>query len=677
MADDIVGGLFGINPDMYQQQQQQQVFNRAVALQNLNPFQQAAVGLQQAGYNFGGALGGAMGGVDPQLQRISALNAISKRIDQSNPESMLQGAKMLADAGFTQEALGLAQYARKANSELALAQQRMKEGRAAGVNKDIQLAEYTANIKNQLNQLQAMEQSPEVINAVNLLQSRLDALPQPKEAAQNADIVKAQRAAQIVNQLAVLKGLPEAQQNPQAIRALETELAILNPTKEFAQNAKIVEAQRAAQITSQLAVLKGLPADQQNPDAIRALETELAVLNPTKEAPQNADIVKAQRAGQIVNQLATLKGLPEAQQSLDAIRSLEAELAVLSPAKAVTQNADIVKAQRIGELVGQIDTLKSLPEAEQNPALIKQLNAQLSSLSGGSNKISNFAQQLIDRGFQPGSKDFNDRMDSYITKETTLPEKAAEKANIKEIGVSAKGDAVYLDVNNDEQFIFKLVNGKSVREPYAGLVNRLTANITATATTTGAKQEEAFSVQRGKDQAQALADASTNARAASQAITSITSMKELDKTGQLVTGPLANSYVGASNLLASIGLLSKNQVSILTSSQVYDKSAKDLVMQDLGGKLGAQISDADRKFVEDRIPQLTTSAKARTELLDKIEQIQRGKIAYYGKMKAHANKNNNLNDFDFSEVYTVTPPIGSAAASSVKSKADEIIKGTK
>jgi len=121
MADDIVGGLFGVNPDMYQQQQQQQVFNRAVALQNLNPFQQAAVGVQQAGYNLAGALGGAMGGVDPQLQRISTLNAISKQIDQSNPESMLRGAKMLADAGFQQEAFGLSQYAREASTKLATA----------------------------------------------------------------------------------------------------------------------------------------------------------------------------------------------------------------------------------------------------------------------------------------------------------------------------------------------------------------------------------------------------------------------------------------------------------------------------------------------------------------------------------------------------------------------------
>jgi hypothetical protein len=329
---------------MYQQQQQQQVFNRAVAMQNLDPFQQAAVGVQQAGYNLAGALGGALGGVDPQLQRISTLNAISKQIDQSNPESMLQGAKLLADAGFTQEAFGLANYARKANSELALAQQRMKEGRAAAIPKEVQIAEYSANIKSQLGQLQAMEQTPDVVNAINLLQSRLDALPQPKEAAQNADIVKAQRAAEIVRQLAILKGLPEGQQSP------------------------------------------------------------------------------------------------------DAIRSLETELAVLSPAKSEKENADVVKAQRIGELVGQIDVLKSLPEAQQNPALIRQLDAQLASLSGGSNKVSNFAQELIDRGFKPGSIEFNARMDDYIKKQTALPATPvkeppsvgaeAERISLDEFGVN-------------------------------------------------------------------------------------------------------------------------------------------------------------------------------------------------------------------------------------------------
>jgi hypothetical protein len=576
MADDIVGGLFGVNPEMYQQQQQQQVFNRAVALQNLNPFQQASVGMQQAGYNLAGALGGAMGGVDPQLQRISTLNAISKQIDQSSPESMLQGAKLLADAGFTQEALGLANYARKANSEIALAQQRLKEGRAAAIPKEVQIAEYSANLKTQLGQLQAMEQTPEVANAIALLQNRLDALPQPKEGAQNAKIVEAQRAGQIVNQLATLRGLPEAQQSPDAIRALEAELAVLNPTKSEKENPQIAQGLRIGELTSQIDILDALPEGQKNKPLIKRLNAELSFL--TKGEKVDAGTTEFKNAKAYADSLGLESGSPAWQKAY---------------------------AEKFAELIGK--TGKTPAVGTDREAIAKELyGKQFSELSQAEIKA--------------------------VNAEADRRDLAAKKAGAAAIKVEI---------------------------PPAQ------------------KQEGAFSIETGKLDAQVLADTRANAIAAAQALSSIASMKQLDQTGQLVTGPLANSYVGASNLLASIGLLSKNQVSILTSSQVYDKSAKDLVMQDLGGKLGAQISDADRKFVEDRIPQLTTSAKARTELLDKIEQIQKGKVEYFKKMKAHANKYRNLDDFDFSEVYTVTPAAGSSAASATKAKADAIIKGTK
>ena len=184
------------------------------------------------------------------------------------------------------------------------------------------------------------------------------------------------------------------------------------------------------------------------------------------------------------------------------------------------------------------------------------------------------------------------------------------------------------------------------------------------------KQEEEFAKNRGKSQAEELANAATLARGASQALGTLGGMKQLADSGQLFTGPLAPSYVGASNFLADLGLLSQSQKQRLASSEIYDKQAKDLVMQDLGGKLGAQISDADRKFVEARIPQLTTSAKARTELIDKLQEIQRGKIDYWRKMNDYANKKGNLNEFDFSEVYSpitkTTPAATGGAGWSIK-----------
>jgi hypothetical protein len=72
----------------------------------------------------GDAIGGALGVQDPQLQLISTRNAIAQQIDQTDPESILKGAQMLAQAGDQQGAMALAQYARQAQSEMAQTQQR-------------------------------------------------------------------------------------------------------------------------------------------------------------------------------------------------------------------------------------------------------------------------------------------------------------------------------------------------------------------------------------------------------------------------------------------------------------------------------------------------------------------------------------------------------------------------
>ena len=124
MAENIVAGLFGLTPQMYQNQQYGQDLNRGIALAQLSPGAAAQAGLQASVGQLGRGIAGAMGIEDPQLKMISARNTIAQQIDQSNPESILQGAKMLAQAGDQQGAFALAQYARQAQSEMAQAQQR-------------------------------------------------------------------------------------------------------------------------------------------------------------------------------------------------------------------------------------------------------------------------------------------------------------------------------------------------------------------------------------------------------------------------------------------------------------------------------------------------------------------------------------------------------------------------
>jgi hypothetical protein len=183
-------------------------------------------------------------------------------------------------------------------------------------------------------------------------------------------------------------------------------------------------------------------------------------------------------------------------------------------------------------------------------------------------------------------------------------------------------------------------------------------------TTVNLTQESKFAGERGQLQAKALDSAALSASSARASLNTLQDMERLSTTNELYSGPLAMTALGAANFLNSVGLLSPAQSRNLASAERYDKGAKDLVMQELGGKLGAQISNTDRDFIEARIPQLKNSPQARVEIIQKLKEIQQGKISLYQKMNAHANQFNNLNAFDFSQNYMPTNIIGPAPEAS-------------
>lgn len=133
MAESMIGSLFGLSPEMYGEQQRVGAMNEGIALANLNPAARGAALTYAGAKGLGTAIGGAMGVQDPQLQLISARKSILGQIDQTNPSSLLKGAQTLAQMGDQQGAFALADYARKAQSEIALAQQRTEEKRTPEV----------------------------------------------------------------------------------------------------------------------------------------------------------------------------------------------------------------------------------------------------------------------------------------------------------------------------------------------------------------------------------------------------------------------------------------------------------------------------------------------------------------------------------------------------------------
>ena len=121
---EIVQSLFGVTPQMYQQQQQARIDAQAMRFAQLDPFQQAQFSINRGANMLGGAIGGALGGQDPELQRITARQQIASRLNPNDPASIQQAIAALQQSGDAEGAMMLQGEFRKLQESNALVAQR-------------------------------------------------------------------------------------------------------------------------------------------------------------------------------------------------------------------------------------------------------------------------------------------------------------------------------------------------------------------------------------------------------------------------------------------------------------------------------------------------------------------------------------------------------------------------
>ena len=119
MATDIVQSLFGVTPQAYQQAQQDRMDAQALQYAKLDPFQQANYAIGRGANMLGGAIGGALGGQDPELQRITMRQQIAGQLDPNDLSTFDRGIEMMRQGGDGQGALML-QMERDKAQQLAL-----------------------------------------------------------------------------------------------------------------------------------------------------------------------------------------------------------------------------------------------------------------------------------------------------------------------------------------------------------------------------------------------------------------------------------------------------------------------------------------------------------------------------------------------------------------------------
>ena len=122
MATDILG-LFA-SPQQYEQQRQSAMEARALRMAELNPMQQGQYGIALGAQQLGRAIGGALGGVDPQLQKITQRQQLIGMIDPSNPDSYAQAIQAALQTGDQEAAFLLRNEMMKAKEQSAVAEAR-------------------------------------------------------------------------------------------------------------------------------------------------------------------------------------------------------------------------------------------------------------------------------------------------------------------------------------------------------------------------------------------------------------------------------------------------------------------------------------------------------------------------------------------------------------------------
>jgi len=366
MADNIVAGLFGLNPQMYGEQQRVGALQEGITLAQLDPAARGAALTYGGARGLGTAIGGAMGVEDPQLKLISARNAIAQQIDQTNPESILKGAQMLAQAGDQQGAMALAQYARQSQSEMALTQQRKAAEQASlATTAKTQLSiKQEEQLRDELSKLPQNATQDDVLSVVTKYGSPDKVLAALQASADKAAAnVARTEAAQLANQARIDAAKVAADAKIEAARmAGATALQIAQMRADSARELRMLTASLKGPKVLAPGLQKEEDKELELVDSLTARESSLA--------PAIASLTPDPKTGKIPLELGPVRNLryqaqnaagnstPESQRFAELERAVQAATNLKTDAaKGVQTDKDVLRfANELIAAFGKYDT---------------------------------------------------------------------------------------------------------------------------------------------------------------------------------------------------------------------------------------------------------------------------------------------------------------------------------
>ena len=348
-----------------------------------------------------------------------------------------------------------------------------------------------------------------------------------------------------------------------------------------------------------------------------------------------------------------------------ALGAEDPQLRIISARNAVMQEVDptnpaslqsaIQRLASAGDQRGALELSNYLRKAQSENALIQQRTAE--KMTNEQRNAYAFAKSK----FAVGSPEFNELYSNELARLTTKE----GKENVNKVGVATgTREAVFLDVNKDQQFVYqKGADGKQIRVPYFGGIDQLTASTKVEVD----KGETAFKQRLGSKDADRVDAAMSMRESSVAALNSLNRLNQLDQNS-LISGTFASGRVGATNLLNTLGLTSDKDQNALAKSENYQKTAGDVILATLGGKLGAGFSNEDRRFIQSLVPQLENSPQARKQLIEFMVKKNQAIVNETTRLDNYARENNGLKGFIPTIPLVSTQPTTSGALQSMSTE---------
>lgn len=393
MADSQILGLF-TSPEQYQANQMAQFRQQSANEVQLSPFQQAAIGMRQAGYQLGGGIAGALGGQDPQLQIIAKRQALLGQLDQSNPDSYMQVAKLAAQNGDPQFAMQIADVGRQMQASMATARKSTAEAQRA----ELTLTQEQ-QLKDELSKLPENATDADVLAIVTKYGSPdrvLSALRTSADKAAQRDLLSSQQAERLAAQAEQARKDNEAKlERARENNASKAELARITAEGRAQQNAITNSIrEQTLQLRQQAADEKKQAAERQQQGVVSSFDSALDTLKTIENHPgkktavgfggSQLSMIPGTDAAGFAAQLETFKAqtfLPQVQalKGMGALsdaegRKLEAAVGALTQSMKLDEfNSQIVKIKSYLQAARDRVSkgITNLPSAPQTPNVVK------------------------------------------------------------------------------------------------------------------------------------------------------------------------------------------------------------------------------------------------------------------------------------------------------------------